>query len=148
MLTRIRDLVSAPLTLDYFQQRQADGWVLAAVEWVRESVGSDSPKATPTAETGTEELPYGFRIADDCTHLERDEREMETIELIFEKVVAGWRPTQIAEELSRRGLTTRQQRPWTPGAVFELLPRLIELSPGMLKRPEWPARRKNLEIIV
>lgn len=150
MLTRIRDLISEPLTLDYFQQRQKEGWIVAAVEWVKEADGTSDERVTArtsTAAPGVEELPYGYRIADDCTHLTRDEREMDTIETIFEKVVAGWRPTEIAEELNSRGFRTRQQKPWTPGTVFDLLPRLIEMSPKLLKRPEWPIRRKTLEII-
>ena len=148
MLTRIRDLVSEPLTLDYFQQRQRDGWILAAVEWVKESTGEhESGRPASAGHPGLEDLPYGYRIADDCAHLTRDEREMEAIEIIFEKVVAGWRPTEVAEELNSRGFRTRQKKLWTPGTVFELLPRLIELSPKLLKRPEWPMKRKGLEII-
>ena len=146
MLTRIRDLVSESLTLDYFQQRQRDGWILAAVEWVRKANGADE-QAALSGQPALEELPFGYRIADDCTHLTRDEREMEIIEIIFEKVVAGWRPAEIAETLNNHGFRTRQQKPWTPGSVFELLPRLIEMSPKLLKRPEWPAKRKALEII-
>jgi len=147
MLTRIRDLVSEPLTLDYFQQRQRDGWILAAVEWVKESTGEHESGRPAAGHPGLEELPFGYRIADDCAHLIRDEQEMEAIEIIFEKVIAGWRPTEIAEELNSRGFRTRQKKLWTPGTVFELLPRLIELSPKLLKRPEWPMKRKSLEII-
>ena len=62
---RLRDVISGPLTFDYFQERLAAGWVPVAMEWIKPSAA---------ARTGTEvsgaggqtpprvETPYGFRV--------------------------------------------------------------------------------------
>jgi hypothetical protein len=143
MSHRVRDLISAPLTLEYFNQRTADGWTVLAVEWTKpgEAVGDPSLR-----EEGLQEVPYGQQVAQDCGHLVEDDHEMTILLLIYEQVVAGRRPTLIAADLNERGYRTRRAAAWTPGAVFELLPRLIELSPRLQKRPDWPSRRAKLEI--
>jgi hypothetical protein len=137
LMQRIRDLVTGPVTVDYFQRRSNEGWKLVAVEWTREA---EEVEAEP------EEIPYGYRIAGDCSHLEPDPEEVEILLLILEKVVGEWRAPQIAEELNRRGYRTRGQAKWTPSAVFDLLPRLIEAGPKLLKRPDWPERRQKLQL--
>ena len=136
MSSRMREVVSEPLPIDYFEKRRADGWILEAVEWTRQ-------RAADLA--GAEEPPYGQRIAADCSQLIDDPGEMRTLLLMYEKVVAGWRPGSIAAELNGRALRTRAGLPWSSAAVFDLLPRLIELSPKLQKHPEWPARRAALE---
>lgn len=146
MAQRIRDIISAPVTLDYFQSRRGEGWTLAAVEWVRDMDESSERNAVPEV-SGSEEIPYGYRVASDCSHLMEEPGEMEAVAIIFEKVVSGWRAPQIAQELNARSYRTRENRPWTAATVFDLLPRLIELSPRLLKRPEWPAKRKTLQVI-
>jgi Recombinase len=148
MTDRIRDVISNPLTLEYFSERTADGWVVQAVEWAKPAVRLEAPaeeEADPR-EPARQEVPYGQRVAKDCGHLVEDAHEMAVLLTIYEKVVSGWRPTQIAADLNDRGFRTRRETVWTPGTVFELLPRLIELSPRLQKRPDWPARRLKLEI--
>ena len=151
MLQRTRDVISEPVTLDYFERRQRDGWKLAAVEWVKhtdlEEVVAEAGGQSTAALSPEEEIPYGYRIGDDCVHLAEHPLEIEAMTVMLEKVVEGWRPGQIADELNLRGYRTRKFGRWTAGAVFELLPRLIELSPRLLKRPDWPARRAKLEVI-
>ena len=144
MSERIRDVISEQLTLEYFHQRTSAGWVVAAVEWVKPS---DSTEAANAEQIQLEEVPYGQRIARDCGHLTDDSYEMGVLLFIYEKVVSGWRPTQIASELNLRGFRTRTAAHWTPTAVFDLLPRLIELSPKLQNRPDWPSRRAKLEVI-
>ncbi|HEX4772696.1 MAG TPA: recombinase family protein [Bryobacteraceae bacterium] len=143
MPQHIRDLISMPLTLEYFNRRTADGWVMQAVEWTK----STEAKEPASSEEGQQEVPYGMRVAKDCGHLVEDEYETSILLLIYEQVVAGRRPVQIAADLNERGYRTRRAAPWTPGAVFDLLPRLIEASPRLQKRPDWPSRRAKLEII-
>ncbi len=144
MSNRIRDIISGPLTPDYFQQRTAKGWVVTAVEW-RKPAAKDGESSTPAS--SLQEVPYGQRIAPDCGHLVEDEHEMDLLLLVYEKTVSGWRPVELAAELNNRGYRTRQDSPWTAGAVFDLLPRLIELSPSLQARPDWPARRAKLAVI-
>lgn len=93
-----------------------------------------------------DEVPYGQCVAGDCAHLADNVAEMDVLAVIHEKLVAGWRPGAIAEELNSTGKRTRAGSLWTSSAVFDLLPRLIELSPRLQKRPDWPARRTNVEI--
>ena len=61
----------------------------------------------------------------------------------MESIVVEKGVTQIAAELNDRGFTTRGGKPWTSTAVFNLLPRLIETAPDILKRADWQARRKK-----
>lgn len=141
MANRLRDVLTEPLTMDYFNRRLGEGWTLAAVEWVK-------PQATqPVRDGALDDVPYGQRISADCRHLIDDPIEMDALYTIYEKVVAGWRPIQIASELNEQGRRTRAGLLWTPNAVFDLLPRLVELGPKLQLRPDWPARRAALEII-
>ena len=144
-MPRVREVVSEPLTLDYFQERMARGWKLAAVEW--QTSAALRSVDFRSQEQVFEQVPYGLRIADDCNHLIEDPTEVEALISIYEKVVEGKRPAQIAAELNQAGFRTRGNGLWTPGAVFDLLPRLIEAGPKLLRRPDWPERRSKLEVI-
>ncbi len=72
---------------------------------------------------------------------------MELLLFIYERVVSGWRPPELAVELNHHGYRTRHGLSWTAGEVFDLLPRLIELSPKLQARPDWPRRRAKLTVI-
>ncbi len=146
MTERSRDLVGGPLSLDYFMRRAADGWTLAAVEWVREV---EVPEAMPETaglkvRIEPEEIPYGLRIGEDGQHLEDNPVEKTALLLILEKIVMEKRLSQIAEDLNRQGLRTRVGTHWTSSAIFDLLPRLIEAGPKLLKSSEWRQRRDQL----
>ena len=143
MADRIHDVIAGPLTFDYFRQRTAKGWIVVAVEW-RKPSAVDEPLAE---EADSQEPPYGQRISLDCGHLVEDKPEIDLLLFIYERVVSGWRPVEIAAEMNQRGYRTRRQLPWTPAEVFDLLPRLIELSPKLQGRPDWPSRRAKLTVI-
>jgi hypothetical protein len=150
MREHARDQVSGPVTLDYFQSRLAEGWRVAAIEWEREAeqaAGTSSPEQSPEPARSerAEEIPYGFRIASDCRHLERNPDEMAVLMAILQEIIKDRPFSQIAEELNRQHLVTRRGRPWTSACVFDLLPRLIEAGPQLLKSEQWPARR--LEVL-
>ncbi len=140
MPNRIRDLMTAPLTVDYIKRRTDEGWVAAAVEWVQ-------PEPVAQRTETLDEVPFGQRVSADCKHLADDPVETGVLVAIYEKVVAGWRPAKIAEYLNERDYRTRHGDPWTPNTVFDLMPRLIELSPKLQRRPDWPTRRATLEIV-
>jgi hypothetical protein len=135
MLQRNRELVNGPLTLDYLMQRAAEGWKIAAVEWTREveALPGDSPTVMDT--------PYGSRISADGLQLEQNPLERTVLLLILENIVREKRITEIARELNAKGLSTRRGTAWSPTDVFELLPRLIEAGPTLLKSNEWQSRR-------
>ncbi len=139
MTERTRDLVTGQLTLEYFIRKAAEGWSLSAVEWVREV--ADTTTQRDRVSITSEELPYGMRLSDDGLRLEPNPLERTVLLLILDKIVQDKRITQIAAELNENGLRTRQATPWTPTAVFDLLPRLIEAGPAILKSNDWQQLR-------
>ena len=140
MTQRSRDLVAGQLTLDYFMRKAAEGWKLAAIEWVREVEQAEVLEA-PEVSAGVEDLPYGLRLSPDGLQLETNPLERTVLLLILEKIVQEKRITQIANELNEKGFRTRAATAWTPSAVFELMPRLIEAGPALLKSSEWQQLR-------
>ncbi len=141
-MERSRDLIAGQITLDYFMRKAAQGWKLTAVEWVRgaEDAATDSHPMEVSVEP-PEEIPFGLRISQDGLHLEENPLELTVLMLILEKIVKEKRVTEIANELNTDGFRTRGGRAWTATAVFDLLPRLIEAGPKLLKSSEWQHRR-------
>ena len=52
--------------------------------------------------------------------------------------------SRVADELNRRGFKTRKDEPWTPAALFNLLPRMIQLGPKLFASEQWVTRRQRL----
>ncbi|HLH03345.1 MAG TPA: recombinase family protein [Bryobacteraceae bacterium] len=141
MAERMRDIVTGELTLDYFVRRASEGWRLASIEWVREQPGvAESEFAGKTLET---HLPYGLRIAEGGQILEENPIESAVLLLILDQIVHEKRVTEIAHELNLRGYQQRGGGAWSPAAVFELLPRLIEAGPALLKSAAWRERNEK-----
>lgn len=140
-LERIREAWQSPPDAEYFERRSREGWTLAAIEWKREL----QPGAVQTPESEIPyEVPYGLRIAGDCLHLEEDPVERQVLLQILEAIVQDHRLSQASGLLNDRGFKTRVGGQWTPGAVFDLLPRLVEAGPGLLSSQEWVQRRSRL----
>jgi len=70
-IDRMRERVSILPTLTYLSRMHDVGWSLVALEWEREVEVSGEPRE-PEAQTESEEIPFGLRIARDCRHLEDD----------------------------------------------------------------------------
>ena len=134
---RIREAFASPPDPEYLRQRQAAGWRMAAVEWVRETEGGETTALQ-------EDLPYGLRVAGDCLHLEEDPVEKQALLLMLEMIIQDIRLPQVAAELNQRGFRTRMGKEWSPGAVFNLMPRLIEVGPRVFSSEEWIERRPRL----
>ena len=100
---RLRETISGKLDQDYIREREAGGWRIASVEWVRET--SEAPPSTIR-----EEVPYGMRVGPDCLHLEEDSTEKQAILLMLEMIVQEIRLPQVATELNRRGFPPGQDR--------------------------------------
>jgi len=141
MIQRSRDLISGQVTLEYFMQKMAEGWNLTAIEWVRET--EDRPGSAELFHVAIdgEELPYGVQLAPDGLHLEQNPIEKTVLLMILEKIVREKRITEIASDLNTAGLKTRRGTEWTAPAVFDLLPRLVEMGPKLLNSREWQERR-------
>jgi Recombinase len=133
----LREVLTGPLDPAYQRRREAAGWRLAAVEWVRDS--GESAEAAAKVEA-----PYGLHVSSDGIHLEEDATEKQMMMLILEMIVQDTRLPQIAVELNSRGLRTRGGGEWTPVDVFNLLPRLIEAGPAIFSSEEWVVRRPRL----
>ena len=136
---RLREILTTSLTAEYVARRAQDGWTPVAVEWERQSAGDADPPAD-----AIEEIPYGLQVASDCRHLEENPAEKQVLVLMMEQIVQDQPLSRVAEELNRHGHGTRQGTKWTPVAVFNLLPRLIEAGPRIFSSEEWADRREQL----
>ena len=137
---RIRDVVSQPLSPEVIQQRAAAGWQMVSIEWRRELPG-DEP---PSEGAFNEEIPFGLRISDDCQRLEFDPRERMVLAQMMDLVVQDFPFSSIASDLNEKGFRTREGRPWSRVAVFNMMPRLIEVGPRIFSSEEWEQRRIKL----
>jgi hypothetical protein len=141
-LERVRESVEGSLDPEYVKQRERAGWRLVAVEWQRESYAA-APEPAPRVE----ETPFGVRVAGDCEHLEENPQEMQFLLTMMELIIQDVSIVKIAEELNRKGYRTRKGTEWGPVAVFNMLPRLIELTPRIFATEEWVERRKRLTLV-
>jgi hypothetical protein len=129
----LRDYVIGELSADLVKRRQSAGWRLVAVEWERDSEASTAPDAM--------DVPYGLRVASDCSHLEEDPVESLILKTVMRMVVQDEPLSKITDELNRAGRLTRAGNAWTIADVFRLMPVLVESGPRMFADPGWPASR-------
>jgi Recombinase len=94
-----------------------------------------------------EESPFGTRVSGDCEHLEENPNEMQFLLSMMELIIQDISLTKVAEELNKKGFRTRKGTEWGPVAVFNMLPRLIELTPRIFATQEWVERRKQLTLV-
>jgi hypothetical protein len=138
-IERIREVVTGPVDMDQWKLKTDAGWKLVALEWRREIEGGE-----PVHTIIMEEIPYGLRVANDCTRLEENPDERNVLVQMMELIVQDHTVSETAAELTRRGLRTRGGAPWTPVAVFNMLPRLIEVGPRIFSSEDWEERRERL----
>ncbi|MGD0365065.1 MAG: recombinase family protein [Bryobacteraceae bacterium] len=137
-LQRVREVPSGPLSPDYVSQKAKEGWRLTAVEWERDVEEAEQPGPL------TEEVPYGLRVSADCSHLEENLGEKQALVLMMDLIVQDAPLSLVAEELNRKGFRTRAGANWTPGSVFDMLPRLIQVGPRIFSSGDWTARTRHL----
>ena len=142
MIERVREPLTALPTLEYLVQRIEAGWTLVALEWER-PISAEVPK-----EEFTEEIPYGLQVSPDCTGLVESPAERQTIIIALDMIVEDCPLSRVADELNRRGYQTREGHQWTPGALFKLLPRMIQVGPRIFSSEEWMTRRRRLPKVV
>ena len=134
---RIRDVISGPFSPDVIQQRTAAGWQMVSIEWRREL----PDRETPTEGAFSESIPYGLRISDDCLRLEVDPRENQVLMLMMDLLGQDFSYSSIVSDLNEKGFRTRSGQPWTRVAVFNMMPRLIEVGPRLFASEEWKAQQ-------
>ena len=145
-IDRIREKITILPTATYLSRMHDAGWKLVALEWEREiEVPGEAPSEIPGEEIqGSEEIPFGLRVAPDCRHLEDDPQEMETLRFLTEMIVQDVSFKSMADALNVRDYRTRDGRAWNAATVFKLTPRLLEVAPRILSGGEWESRKKQL----
>ncbi len=142
-LERTREVLRESLSADYLKQKEDAGWKLVALEWQREVEGeAEEPPEL------VEDVPYGLRVAADCSRLEENPAEKQALLLMMDLIVQDRPLSQVADGLNRAGFRTRQGTAWSPVSVFNMLPRLIEVGPRIFSSEEWMARRDRLMRVV
>jgi hypothetical protein len=137
---RLREPLALSPTLEQLAGRVAAGWRLVAVEWERDAA-DDTPDLRPG---WVEEIPYGLKISEDAARLVENPAEIEIIVLALDMIVEDCPLSRVAEELNRRGCRTRDGGSWTSAALFDLLPRMIQVGPRLFTSEKWLLRRERL----
>ncbi len=139
-MERVREAIRGKLDLDDMQHKYAAGWRLVGLEWEREASG-DAPDAAPR---NLHEVPFGLRVAPDCAHLEEDPVEMKALNTMMDLIVQDISMQRMADELNRAGFAARGGRPWTAVSIFQIFPRLIEMTPRIFREEGWRVRRREI----
>jgi hypothetical protein len=137
---RIRDVISGPFSPEVIQQRTAAGWQMVSIEWRREL----PDRETPTEGAFSEDIPYGLRISDDCLRLEVNPRENQALMLMMDMLGQDFSYSSIVSDLNEKGFRMRNGGPWNRVAVFNMMPRLIEVGPRMFLSEDWKSRQEKL----
>jgi hypothetical protein len=137
---RIRDIVTTPFSQQIMEQRTSSGWQLVSLEWRRELPADE----LPSSGAFHEDIPYGLRISADCMRLEADPGEQKALMLMMDLLVQDFSYSAIVSDLNEKGFRTRSGQPWSRVAVFNMMPRLIEIGPRLFSSEEWETRRHRL----
>ena len=139
---RIRDVISGPFSPEVIRQREAAGWQMVSIEWRREVPESEAPSQGAFSE----DIPYGLRISDDCQRLEVDPVENRVLMLMMELLVQDFSYSNIVGHLNEQGFRMRGGRTWNRIAVFNMMPRLIEVGPRLFSTEEWRKVRQRFSM--
>ena len=142
-IERIREVVKGPVDSEHLKLKAEAGWKLVAMEWKREIAGEE-----PEGAMTIQEVPYGLRVASDCSRLEEDPLEKTVLMHMMELIVQDNPLSQVAGELNSRGFRTRKGGYWSPVAVFNMLPRLIDVGPRIFSSTQWESHRERLLRVV
>jgi site-specific DNA recombinase len=96
----------------------------AVSQWEREAIGERTRDAMHHKRANGERVgtvPFGYRVAADGLHLEKDATEQGLVSRIRELKAAGYTTREIAAELNQQGFTTRRGTQWRFQYVAEAL---------------------------
>ena len=136
----VREVVWEPPSPHYLMERVRKGWTLVALEWEREADPDEVqlPGLNP-------EVPYGLKVAADGRSLEEDPKERQALAAMLDLIVRDDVSfSQVARELNEKGFRTREGTKWTQTAVFEMLPRMVEVAPTVFSSQEWEALKQRI----
>lgn len=146
---RTTETVNGLPSLEYLTQRVQAGWKLVGLEWERDAAEGAPEISQPAAhQAWAEEIPYGLRVSDDCSRLVEAPAELEIITIALDMIVEDCPLSRVAEELNLRGYRMRDGNAWGPGALFKLLPRMIQVGPQLFSSERWSSRRQRLPKVV
>jgi hypothetical protein len=137
---RIRDVVSGPFSSEIIRQRTSAGWQLVSIEWRRELPDTE----VPTEGACREDVPYGLRISDDGQRLEVDPSESKALMLMIDLLGQDFSYSSIVSDLNEKGFRMRNGELWGRVAVFNMMPRLIEVGPRLFSTEDWKKRCERL----
>ncbi|HEY2861925.1 MAG TPA: recombinase family protein [Terracidiphilus sp.] len=137
---RVRDVLSGPFSSEIIEQRTGTGWQMVSIEWRRELPDCE----TPPDGAFSEQIPYGLRISDDCRRLEVHPGENHILLLMMDLLAQDFSYASIVSDLNEKGFRQRDGRPWSRIAVFNMMPRLIEVGPRIFSSEEWEKRRVRI----
>jgi len=143
-MERLHEVMSGPPTLELLAQRFAEGWRMVAIDWERQAASAAAVPKEPVVEP----IPFGLRVSDDGTGLVENQVERQIVIAALDMIVDDRPLSQVADELNRRGYRTRETQPWTPTALFVLLPRMIEIGPRLFSSTDWADRKQRLRRVV
>jgi hypothetical protein len=113
---------------------------MVSIEWRRELPELEAPAEGAFSE----DIPYGLRISDDCRRLEVDPSENNVLMLMMDLLGQDFPYSSIVSDLNEKGFRMRDGRPSSRVAVFNMMPRLIEVGPRLFSSGEWKRRRQRL----
>jgi len=137
----MRDAVSEPFSTDIIRQRAAAGWQMVAIEWRRELPDAEAPAKG----NFDEDVPYGLRVSDDCRRLESDQTERQVLMLMMDMITQDFSYADIVAKLNDKGYRMRNGQLWNRVAVFNMVPRLIEVGPRFFSSEEWADRMQHFK---
>jgi len=136
---RVRESLSGEPSAEYWAEKRRQGWRPVAIEWEREGSRKVDGAGRPMVE-----VPYGLMAAPNGAYLVEAPEEHRALTEMLRMIVDDYPLSQVAAELNRQGLRRRSGADWSQVAVFELLPRLIEMAPEITAGEDWIAARRKL----
>lgn len=137
---RLREVVWEAPSPHQLMEKARKGWTLVALEWEREMEPGEAEQAGLNCE-----VPYGLRVGTDGSTLEESPTEREVLTAMLNLIVKDDVSfSQVAGELNEKGFRTRDGFKWTQTAVFEMLPRMVEVAPTIFSSDEWEALKARL----
>ncbi len=136
---RVREAVWEPPSPSYLMEKARKGWTLVALEWEREMDPEEARNIGLLCD-----VPYGLQVAANSLTLEENVEERKIITEMLGLIVNDeMRFPMVADALNEKGFRMRDGKAWTQTAVFDMLPRLIEVAPEILPSEAWEALRRR-----
>jgi DNA invertase Pin-like site-specific DNA recombinase len=126
--------VSESLNTETAAGRMVTNMLAVIAQWEREAIGERTSAALSAKRIRGERagaVPYGYRLKADKRSLMAHEAERRILRLMVECREAGYSLRDTAEELNRKGLTTRAGQPWRFEYVRSAM-RTLERQPDLL----------------